>query len=138
MGRIVIVLWVVLALAVVAMGYVRLAPSAPAQWHLIPPFEHSADFEGGAVRVVRTGPDALEQLNAVALATPRTTVLAGWVAAGMVTYVTRSAVFGFPDYTTARQDGDVLVVWARSRFGRSDLGVNRDRIDRWLEAIQPR
>ena len=56
----------------------------------------------------------------------------------MLTYITRSAAIGFPDYTTARQDGDQLVIWARQRFGRSDFGVNRRRVDGWLDALQAR
>ena len=48
------------------------------------------------------------------------------------TYVTRTKFMGFPDYTTARQDGDFLKVYARLRFGRSDLGVNGARIADWL------
>ena len=138
MGRLIVIFWLALAGAVVVMGYIRLAPSVPGQWHQIPPYRQDADFGGGAVRVVLTGPDGLERLDSVAMATPRTGVLAGSVGVGLITYITRSAVFGFPDYTTALQDGDRLVIWGRSRFGRSDLGVNRDRIEGWLAAIEAR
>lgn len=93
-------------------------------------------MEGGALRVVQAGPDGLARLDKVARATARTRVLAGSVEEGMVTYITRSAVIGFPDYTTVRQEGDTLTLFARLRFGRSDFGVNAKRADAWLAAIQ--
>jgi len=58
----------------------------------------------------------------------------------MATYVQRSAVFGFPDYisihATPDGDGSTLSVYSRSRFGHSDLGVNKSRIERWLTELQ--
>jgi len=112
-------------------------------WHKMP--ENSAgkppadkDFKNGAIRIIDAGADGLVRLDAVALATPRTARLFGSVAEGMVTYVTRSVVMGFPDYTTVRQDGDTLTIYARSRFGRSDLGVNRKRVQGWIDALQAR
>ena len=77
------------------------------------------------------------RLDALVRDTPRTQVLAGSLAQGMLTYVTRSAFFGFPDYTTVRQRGAHLEIYARLRFGRSDLGVNRARVEQWLSALGP-
>ncbi|MFC3118172.1 DUF1499 domain-containing protein [Jhaorihella thermophila] len=54
----------------------------------------------------------------------------------MITYISRTPTIGFPDYTTVWQDGDRLVVWGRLRFGRSDFGVNRARVEAWLKALQ--
>lgn len=126
-----------LILAVVgALAYVRLAPSDPTIWHVAPQGDSDKDMMGGALRVAQTGPGGLAALDARAMATPRTERLVGSVDEGMVTYVTRSRVIGFPDYTTAQQDGDVLRVYARLRFGRSDFGVNRNRVDQWLVAAQ--
>ena len=129
--------WVLLAIIVVGLGYIRLAPSDPAQWHVLPDFDRDKDFKAGVMRVVETGPDGLVRLHDIAVATPRTTVLAGSPEEGMVTYVTRTKVFGFPDYTTAAQDGDMLKIYARLRFGRRDSGVNRARVEAWLAALQP-
>jgi uncharacterized protein (DUF1499 family) len=88
--------------------------------------------------MVEVGADGLARLDVVARDTTRTLVLAGSVEEGMITYVTRSAVIGFPDYTTVQQDGDQLKVYARLRFGRSDFGVNHARVNRWLDALQAR
>jgi len=131
-------LWVLLAAIVVLMGYIRLAPSDPATWHRPPAVEENADLPGGAMRLVRpASATTLARLDALVRATPRTKVLAGSVQDGMITYVTRSRVMGFPDYTTVALDDDALRIHGRLRFGRSDLGVNAARIDGWLEALGP-
>ena len=112
-----------------ALAFIRLAPSEPMRWHQMPETITDRDLDGGAMRRVEGD---LAALDRIIRGTPRTRVLAGSVAEGMVTYVTRSRVFGFPDYTTVRQDGEMLEIFARLRFGRSDLGVNAARVDGWL------
>lgn len=135
MGKIMIFVWVLLAACVVVIGFIRLAPVDPFDWNTQPELSEDKAFRGGVFKVVRAGPDALQQFNQIATSAPRTKLLAGSVEDGMATYVTRTKVIGFPDYTTARQDGDLLKVYARLRFGRSDLGVNKARIDRWLSQM---
>ncbi len=122
-------------LAVIILGfaaYVRLAPSDVARWHVVREGAESRDFKGGALRVQAGG---LAQLDVVARAEPRTQVLAGSAGEGMITYVTRSKLWGFPDYTTAWQEGSNLHVYGRLRFGQSDLGVNGKRLERWLAQL---
>ena len=130
------VLWILLAIIVVGFGYIRLAPSDPARWHTAPQVSADADLTHGVKRLVTTGPEGLGQLDAIIRSSPRTSVLAGSVEEGMVTYITRTKVIGFPDYTTVQADGDQLKIYGRLRFGRSDLGVNRDRVDGWLAALE--
>ena len=129
-------LYAILFLVVAMLAWVRLAPSNPARWHQPPQIAADKDFRSGAARLVETGPDGLARLDAIAMGTPRTTRLAGSVEDGMVTWITRSRLIGFPDYTTAQQEGEQLKIFARQRFGRSDLGVNRARLQRWLGALQ--
>ena len=131
------VLWLCVALLVGLAAFIRLAPSDPVTWHVAPVGNTDRDMKGGVLRVVETGPDGLARFDTIARAAPRTTVLAGSVGDGMVTYVTRTPTLGFPDYTTAQQDGDILRIHGRLRFGRSDFGVNRVRVDRWLALLQP-
>lgn len=128
-------LWLLIAAGVAMGAYIRLAPSDPARWHVAP--EGAVrDMNSGVVRIVDTGPDGLKRLDEIALQTPRTTVLAGSVSEGMITYVTRTKVFGFPDYTTVQQDGDTLRIYARLRFGRKDFGVNKARVESWTKTLQ--
>ncbi|WP_298847803.1 DUF1499 domain-containing protein [uncultured Ruegeria sp.] len=130
------VLWAVIALVVGLGAYVRLAPSDPAQWHVAPVAADNQDLPNGVLRVVETGPDGLQRFDQIVRATPRTSVLAGSVGEGMITYVTRSKWIGFPDYSTIQQDGDFLRIHGRLRFGRKDFGVNKARVDGWLETLQ--
>lgn len=122
-------------IGVAVSAYVRLAPTDPSHWHAMPAAVTNRDTDGGAMRVIGAGQDGLARLDRIIQATPRTDVLTGSVKAGMITYVTRSRVFGFPDYTTVRQAGPQLEIYGRLRFGRSDLGVNAARIDDWLQTF---
>jgi xanthine dehydrogenase iron-sulfur cluster and FAD-binding subunit A len=115
------------------LAWIRLAPDDTARWHALPEAVQDSDLEGG---VMRTVPGDLAALDAIIRAEPRTHVLAGSVDSGMVTYVTRSRVFGFPDYTTVAQRGDALAIHARLRYGKSDMGVNKARVERWLAALR--
>ena len=131
------------AALVAVAGYVRLAPSDPARWHVAPvadgPWGEVVATDGSAS--LRLGPDRgdptalLARLDAIALATPRTTRLVGSPAEGRITWVTRSALWGFPDYTTAEARPDGLYVLARLRFGRGDMGVNAARLQDWLSRL---
>jgi uncharacterized protein (DUF1499 family) len=130
------ILWGVLIIVVAGLAYVRLAPSDPAQWNIAPEVSENKTFKSGVKRLIVAGPDGLARLDKIIMATPRTQVLAGSVTKGMVTYVTRSLVFGFPDYTTVQQDAGSLKIYARQRFGRSDIGVNKARVEAWINALQ--
>ena len=129
---IVIIVCVILAL----MAYVRLAPTDAAKWHQPVTAAEDADMAGGAIRVVTADQDDLARVDAAMRAMPRTHVLAGSVEEGRITYVTRSAVWGFPDYTTAQFSDGVLKLHARLRFGRSDFGVNAARLSAVLRAVE--
>lgn len=51
-------------------------------------------------------------------------------------YVARSWFFNFPDLIALQVNPDsTLVIWSRSLYGQSDLGVNRKRITAWLAAL---
>lgn len=114
--------------------YIRVAPHSVDRWHRIAPQPESRNLPGGAIVVLEgVGPDTLAQIDARAMATPRTTRLAGSVEDGLITYMTRSRIMGFPDYTTLRLTGDRLEAHARLRFGRKDFGVNRARLRQWLQ-----
>ncbi|WP_395539888.1 DUF1499 domain-containing protein [Neotabrizicola sp. sgz301269] len=141
------ILATVVLLAAGGAGYIRFAPSDPALWHVSPPEALFRDLpsdrvqalEGAAVLRIssqRGGTeDLLARLDAIALATARTTRLAGSPATDRITWITRSALWGFPDYTTAEAHPDGLRLYARLRFGRSDFGVNAARLTDWLSRL---
>ncbi|MEM7731499.1 MAG: DUF1499 domain-containing protein [Pseudomonadota bacterium] len=131
-----IFLIVLLTLLIGAGLYVRLAPSDPARWHTMPDNMENMDMDDGAKRVIVANEGDLARLHVIALATPRTEVLAGSVEEQMITYVTRSRIFRFPDYTTITQEGAQIKINARLRFGKLDMGVNAARVDAWIAELQ--
>lgn len=117
------------------LAWIRFAPSDPAYWNVDPQVTADQDLADGVRRRIPGGEPVFERLNAIILATPRTEVLDGSVSEGQVTYITRSQWMGFPDYTTVKLSDGVLELWARLRFGRADMGVNRDRVEGWLAQL---
>ncbi|WP_082176410.1 DUF1499 domain-containing protein [Pseudaestuariivita atlantica] len=130
-----ILLLIAAALAAL-MLYIRLAPSDPDRWHATPTQTEDTNLSGGAVRVLTAPREDFVALDAIIRDTPRTQVLAGSVDENKVTYITRSAFWGFPDYTTVDYAQGRLRVFGRLRFGQSDLSVNAKRIDGWLERLR--
>jgi hypothetical protein len=135
---------------VVGLAYVRFAPLDPAVGNIDPlTFERTTKGgwivrpEGGDAPspvVPGTPADVLAALDRIALATARTSLFAGSVQAGQVTYVTRSLLMGYPDFTTitvlpAPDGGSLPVLVGQQRFGDGDMGVNQARIDGWLAQL---
>ncbi len=141
---------VVLMILILVSGlfYIRLAPDDIVVVHVPPPIGAATPkkpiiFSDGAlfVKDFRAAPEmVLSKVKQIALATPRTKKIAGKIEDKMITFVTRSLVFGFPDYTTVRAvpmaQGTRLVIMGRLRFGRSDFGVNETRIRSWLKVLE--
>ncbi|MEV8465379.1 DUF1499 domain-containing protein [Fluviibacterium sp. DFM31] len=146
--------WIAIGLVtLIAAGmlYVRLAPSDPAVWHVDPlmvtrPQDKAhvlyrpGDGDEPGMVVDLTPAQAISALKEVALQTPRVNVLAE--SPDHVTFVARSALWGFPDYISVRAVPDGagvrLVVFARQRFGRDDQGVNEARVTDWMQDLQAR
>jgi len=136
-------MWIVglLALAALAlMLYARFAPIDVTDWHVAPEVTTEETMAGGYKTTLRLEGDADQitiQLVALATATPRTSVLAQ--DQGLITFITRSAGFGFPDFTTVavRQDGLETEVqfYARLKIGKADLGVNKARVQAWIAQL---
>jgi hypothetical protein len=133
-------LLVAVALVAAAAVAIRVWPVDVARWHVDP---GAPGFRPGAnwavfcpdpgTRGFSTAP--LGPLVDIALATPRTRVLAGSVGEGRITFVTRSRVMGFPDFTTAAvvqsDAGPRVCLYARQGIGEYDWGVNAARVRDW-------
>lgn len=127
---------------IAAMIWVRVAPTDANFWHKTDlPVGKAGEFTAAGshtvLRDVADGAAALAALDGIITATPRTKRLRGSVDDGRITYVTRSVIWGFPDYTTAAvgPNNASLVIYGRLRFGKADLGVNRARITGWLAQL---
>ena len=138
--------------------WARVAPEDPSEWHvdpmtvtppaspntrLVAPNDATGDVDAAAP-VFEGPPERLmEAFAAVAAEAPRTELIAGSVEELHATWRQRSALMGFPDYVSVRampagDGGSTLAVYSRSRFGRSDFGVNRERVSSWLSSLESR
>jgi uncharacterized protein (DUF1499 family) len=156
-----IALLIVVAVVVVVAGAmigVRRADEVAAEWHADPltaakpetpnsyrvaPLAATATADAEAPVFAVPVSDLTAAFDAVALGDSRVQVLSGSAESGHVTYVQRSALFAFPDYVSVRfmdadSGGSTLAVFSRSRFGKSDLGVNKKRVVRWLDELGSR
>ncbi|WP_417721182.1 DUF1499 domain-containing protein [Salipiger sp.] len=127
--------WLIVLVVVAGLAWIRLAPSDPEVWNVDPKVTADQDLASGVRRRIPGGEDSFEALHRIVLETPRTEVLAGSPGDGRVTYITRSLWMGFPDYTTVQQGEGSLELYARQRFGTSDMGVNKTRVDDWLSRL---
>lgn len=146
--------WLLFALiAAIALFwlYVNYAPMDAGRVHVAAEAKDPGDtVEAGsfhAVRAITTAPEGvLRAMEQAALGTANTRLIAGSIDEGMLTFETRTR-FGFPDYTTvsiistgAAPGGNaapLLSIYGRLRFGASDLGVNKARIEGWLTQLGP-
>lgn len=138
-----------LGAAIAAPLGIRRTELDASRWHVDPfdavrtgrPNDYLVADGGDQAVVIRPeAPEALmRRLDAVAMAEPDTTRLAGSPEELWVTYVQRSRIMGFPDAVSVRAKpdggGSRLAIYSRSRFGQSDLGVNAARVKRWLAAL---
>ncbi len=142
--------WLALAAVAALAGaavWVRAAPSDPTLWHVDPDlvtergrynsFLMRDGADAPALRLAAPPSEVGPRLEQIILATPRTTRLTG--DESFATYITRSALWGFPDYTSVmvKPDGTgtTITIFARARFGQSDLGVNRKRVEGWMSQL---
>ncbi len=82
-----------------------------------------------------------ERWREVVAVQPRVELLAEDEEGQQFDYVQRSARFRFPDIITVRfisvsPSQSTLAIYSRSIFGKSDLGVNRERIEAWLKILR--
>ena len=121
--------------------YVRLAPIEEGAYYALPTIDGPGDTTGDrshlAVRQITTTPEGvLRAVQAAAEATPRTRLIEGSIEEERLVFVTRSLIWGFPDFTTVGIEDGMLVIHGRARYGQMDMGVNKARIGRWLEALE--
>lgn len=129
-------MWTLLILAAVAgiLGYIRMAPSDLEVWHVDVPAFEDKDFATGVLRVIDGDAATLERLVKFIEASG-TKYFAGSLESGHLTFISRSALIAFPDYTTVQLKDGKIAVYGRLRFGKSDIGVNRRRVTKWLAQL---
>jgi len=116
-------------------------PETPNSWRVAPPGQEPG-VAGQQSPVYRTTPaELMAALDRIALAQPDTERLAGAPDEDFITYVQRTPLVKYPDYVSVKavdlgNGTSALALLSRSRFGQSDLGVNKARVAGWLKGLE--
>lgn len=125
-------LGVLAVLAIAGLIFVRTASHDPARWHVDPATVTEVDSMNQYRRseVLPASPDDVAAALSDVLDGE---VLAGDLDVGFATFVIRTPLVGYPDYVSVRvaaeDDQTKVTIFSRSRFGRSDMGANKARVD---------
>ena len=138
MKLILILIAVPVILACVVAIYARLTPIDTDRFTSTPGPDTAGihKMPGGAKYVLPLSDlpkDTVAKLLDIVRQTPRTTEVATDTGNS---FVTRSRGFGFPDVTRIWLEDDNLHIHAHLVIGKSDLGVNRDRLGQWNEVLR--
>tara|TARA_R110002124_G_scaffold99650_6_gene245808 strand:- start:830 stop:1279 length:450 start_codon:yes stop_codon:yes gene_type:complete len=103
-----------------------------------PNFYISTDEEG---QFSLPAMDVALQIQAMVKEMPRTNMLFISDDKLSQTYVSRTLLMGYPDYISVSiravsPNSTTIKIFSRSRFGKSDLGVNQRRVHQWLRALR--
>ncbi|MEO9738361.1 MAG: DUF1499 domain-containing protein [Hyphomicrobiales bacterium] len=129
-----------LAAAFALSLFVRFSPVTVADVPAFPDTNPQGNCElaGGYYAVQPIGAvDVGALLHRISL-TERTRQLSGSAEELPAVFVHRTAVFGLPDLTQVWVENGNLHIFSHLVYGRSDLGTNRERIQRWLSDTKRR
>ncbi|MEM9709106.1 MAG: DUF1499 domain-containing protein [Pseudomonadota bacterium] len=135
-----------LTIGAAGLAFIRLAPNDPLRVHLDPMRDGASGPNSLALRppdapVYPHPPDKVfAVLDGIIRATDGVRAVAEGPEPNHASYVARTPILGFPDWVSIRvvgvEGGAAVAVYARARFGVSDLGVNKARIDGWLSELE--
>jgi uncharacterized protein (DUF1499 family) len=114
----------------------------PNQFLVLPPgFKAKAKPHATSPVFPKTPDQILAALRRVALAEPRTTLVAEDRNARQLFFVQKSKTFRFPDFVSVEAvpvaaGQTALAIYSRAKYGIRDFGVNRARVERWLAALK--
>jgi len=113
----------------------------PNQFLMCPPGLCGADSHDDSPAFDVPVEELRERWHGVVAVQPRVELLAKDEDGQQFDYVQRSARFRFPDIITVRfisvlSSQSTLAIYSRSIYGKGDFGVNRERVNAWLEALR--
>ena len=113
----------------------------PNQFLMCPPGLCGADPHADSPAFDVSVEQLRERWHEVVAAEPRVELLAKDEDGRQFDYVQRSARFRFPDIITVRfisvsPSQSTLAIYSRSIYGKGDFGVNRERIEAWLQTLR--
>ncbi len=150
MRIVLIIVGLLVTASAVAAIMIRRLDHDPAVWHVNP----LVAAKPSTPNSYRVGPDGTTERDAAAPTFPISSadlaakfdaialrvgsdIVGGSAAEGYVTYVQTSSFFGFPDYVSVKfieidATSSTLAIFSRSRLGKSDLGINKKRVEAWI------
>lgn len=124
-----------------AVDFATLRKGPKPNQYLVCPPSTCAEQPDRAAPVYPLTVEGLRQAwDRVVAAQPDVAVLERDNASDQLTYVQRTRLMRFPDLITVRfvsqaSGGASMAIYSRSLYGYSDRGVNKARIDQWLEQL---
>jgi len=152
-------IYMVLAiLLVIGAFYVRAVTAGhdPAEWHIDPltverpPSPNTYFVASQSIVEARVDLEApiyaapavvmAIAFNDYVLTQPNALLIDGGVDALWLTYVQRTPTLKMPDYISVKfidlEEGkSTIAIYSRSRFGYGDMGVNKARVNAWLQSL---
>ena len=143
------IIFAVFLILIIVLCYIRFARPNESNWHVDPELvsrndlrnsflinSKSSNFFHYAVPVK----ELYQELYTI-FEEDRCQRVFGDIEDGLITFVCRSRLFGFPDYVSIRfrepETGvSTLSVFSRSRFGIYDFGKNKKRVNNWLQQLK--
>lgn len=115
-------------------------PSTPNHHFVAPRGYSSAPIDAEAPRFAMKPAQLFGRVREIVLRQPRTSLREEAGDRHSLEARQRTLLFRFPDDVTITvlptEGGSTLAIYSRSNCGRSDLGVNKRRVERWLDAIK--
>lgn len=115
-------------------------PIKPHSYRMAPP-GLTTEFVDAPSPVFSANPTLMAKaFDDFVLSQSKTIRIAGSPEEGWMTYVQKSARWGFPDYTSVKfidlnGGKSTIAIFSRSRFGYSDMGVNEARVTSWVSTL---
>ena len=139
MKWIMILLGLLIIASVAGIIYVRSVGHDPDHWHVDPAkvtqVNGSNEYLGS--ETFAADPSIIGAALTSALGGE---VIAGDLSDGWATFVVRTPLVGYPDYVSVRvvpvEAGTQVIVYSRSRFGKSDLGANKTRVESLFSSLK--
>lgn len=115
-------------------------PSSPNTYFVAPQSQVEAEVDLESPVYALPAAVMAKAFNDYVVTQPNTSVVDGLVEALWMTYVQRTPALKMPDYITVKfvdlEGGkSTIAIYSRSRFGYGDLGVNKARVDLWLQSL---
>lgn len=137
-------LYILIGLVVLGLVWVRVAPNDITKWHLDPSVEYTSgkpNYFQQDYTLDTTIDDLVAKWQTPERGSEKLSILAGDLKDGFVTYMVRTPMVGFPDYVSIKitaidSTTTSLKVLSRSRYGASDLGLNKKRVTAWIITLR--